>query len=62
MNDFEAAQAIDRAIAEGRVFGKYRCPRCGMRSNVEAEAIDCCKGLGPPALEKVSKARFERLE
>jgi hypothetical protein len=62
MNEFEAAAATIRAMQEGRVNGKFRCPRCGMRSNVEAEAVDCCKELGPPASQKVPNVRFERLE
>ena len=62
MNDSEASSATDRAIEEGRVHGKYRCPRCGMRSKLKKEAADCCKGLGPPAVDKVSESRFERYE
>jgi hypothetical protein len=62
MNESEAEAATIRAIEEGRVNGKYRCPRCGMRSHVEAEAQNCCKELGPPASQKVPDARFERLE
>lgn len=60
MNDAEAARATDHAISEGRVDGKYRCPRCGMRSKHAAEAAECCKGLGPPSLERVSESRFDR--
>ena len=60
MNDSESASAIERAIAEGRVHGKYRCPRCGMRSDQKSEAEECCRELGPPSLERVSESRFER--
>jgi predicted RNA-binding Zn-ribbon protein involved in translation (DUF1610 family) len=60
MNDAESTIATNRAIAEGRVDGKFRCPRCGMRSRLEEEAIDCCKGLGPAALERVSESRYDR--
>lgn len=62
MNEFEAEAATMRAIQEGRVNGKFRCPRCGMRSNVEAEAQECCRELGPPSSQKVPNARFDRLE
>lgn len=59
MNDSEATAATDVAIKEGRVNGKYRCPRCGMRSRIKSDALDCCKGIGPPELELLSEARFE---
>ena len=62
MNEFEAAKATSRAVEEGRVHGKYRCPRCGMRSNHKADAMNCCKGLGPPASQRLPDARFERKE
>ena len=62
MNDSEAEAATIRAIKEGRVHGKFLCPRCGMRSNVEAEAMACCEGIGPPASQKICDSRFERLE
>jgi len=60
MNETEAANARDRAIAEGRVHGKYRCPRCGMTSKLKAEAEECCKGLEPSSVELISESRFER--
>lgn len=62
MNEFEANAATLRAIEEGRLTGKYRCPRCGMRSHDESEARNCCKQIGPPASQKVPDARFDRLE
>ena len=56
----EILEQIERAIAEGRVYGKFRCPRCGMRSNDSTEAAECCKDVGPSASERVSDARFSR--
>ncbi len=59
MNDAESARARDLAIAEGRVNGKHRCPRCGLRSNTAEEATECCKGIGPSAVERIPHSRFE---
>jgi len=33
---------LKKAIKEGRVGGKYRCPVCGMRYKAEREASACC--------------------
>ena len=60
LSSAEAASALDRASAEGRVDGKFRCPRCGMRSALKIDAQKCCEGLGPSALEVVSESRYER--
>jgi hypothetical protein len=51
---------IEQAIAEGRLYGKFRCPRCGMSSNDAAEAAECCRDLGPTLLERVPASRFAR--
>jgi hypothetical protein len=58
--DAEMSAAMVRAAQEGRIDGKYRCPRCGMRSNIEEEAATCCEELGPPSSERVSDSRFHR--
>lgn len=60
VEDDEITEQIQQAIAEGRVYGKFRCPRCGMRSNDEQEAADCCEDIGPAAVERVSDSRFLR--
>ena len=59
MNESEANAAMEESLKEGRVNGKYRCPRCGMRNRLKSEALDCCRGLGPPELQLLSEARFE---
>ena len=33
---------LEKAVKEGRVGGKYRCPVCGMHFKVEREASACC--------------------
>jgi hypothetical protein len=33
---------LKKAIKEGRVGGKHRCPVCGMRFKIEREASACC--------------------
>jgi hypothetical protein len=33
---------LAKALAEGRVDGKYRCQVCGMRFRAEAEMQNCC--------------------
>lgn len=33
---------LRKAIKEGRVGGKHRCPVCGMRFKSEKEASACC--------------------
>ena len=32
-----------KAIHEGRVDGPYVCPLCGMKHNIEDEAVKCCR-------------------
>ena len=59
-SDAEVKTAGMRAAQEGRIDGKYRCPRCGMRSNDQEEAATCCAELGPPSTERVSDSRFHR--
>ena len=56
----EAEAATIRATLDGRLNGEYRCPRCGMRSNTQEEAVACCEELGPPASERVSDSRYRR--
>ncbi len=36
---------LKKAVREGRIGGKYRCPVCGMRYKREKEAADCCKRI-----------------
>jgi hypothetical protein len=36
------SKLLAKAIAEGRVDGKHRCPTCGMRYKTEAESMNCC--------------------
>ena len=60
MNDLsesEAAIASERAIAEGRVNGRYRCCRCGMRSDSAAEAHNCCIKLAPAGAQREARPR-----
>ena len=33
---------LKKAVREGRVDGKFRCPVCGMRFKNEKEASACC--------------------
>ena len=33
---------LKKALREGRVGGKFRCPVCGMRFKYEKEASACC--------------------
>lgn len=33
---------LAKALNEGRVDGKFRCPVCGMRYNEEQNSMDCC--------------------
>jgi hypothetical protein len=33
---------LQRAQAEGRVDGKFRCSTCGMRYRTEVQAHNCC--------------------
>jgi hypothetical protein len=33
---------LKKALREGRVGGKFRCPVCGMRFKNEKEASGCC--------------------
>jgi rubrerythrin len=33
---------LKKAVKEGRVGGKFRCPVCGMRFKMEKEASACC--------------------
>lgn len=41
------AELLEQAYAEGRVDGPYRCPVCGMRYQVAAEAAGCCAMFAP---------------
>jgi hypothetical protein len=36
------AKLLQKALMEGRVDGKHRCPVCGMRFNEEKESFECC--------------------
>ena len=36
------AKLLQKALMEGRVDGKHRCPVCGMRFNEERESFECC--------------------
>jgi hypothetical protein len=60
VNESDAEAATIRATREGRLNGEYRCPRCGMRSDIQAEAMACCEELEPPASERVSDSRYRR--
>jgi hypothetical protein len=60
LSESEAAHAIDRALAEGRVNGRYRCCRCGMRSDSAAEAHDCCIQLAWPGTRLALNRRGPR--
>ena len=64
MNDLserEAALAARDADLEGRVRGRYRCIRCGMRSDSALEARMCCRQLASAeALLKSRPRRFPR--
>ena len=40
---------LSRAVAEGRIDGRYRCPVCGMRFNNEPESIICCAPMARSA-------------
>ena len=33
---------LEKASAEGRIDGKFRCPVCGMRYNEEKDCYTCC--------------------
>ncbi|MCK4546683.1 MAG: hypothetical protein KAW17_04490 [Candidatus Eisenbacteria sp.] len=33
---------LQKAVKEGRVGGKHRCPVCGMRFRTEKDASACC--------------------
>ncbi len=33
---------LKKAVKDGRVGGKHRCPVCGMRFKLEKEASACC--------------------
>ena len=41
-NYVKFTKLLARAVSEGRVDGKYRCPVCGMRFMHEAEMMNCC--------------------
>jgi hypothetical protein len=41
-NYVKFTKLLARAVAEGRVDGRYRCPVCGMRYKHEAEMMNCC--------------------
>ena len=43
------SKLLARAIAEGRIDGKYRCPVCGMRYNNEFECHNCCAPMARSA-------------
>ncbi len=36
------SKLLHKALTEGRVDGKFRCPVCGMRYNDERESCECC--------------------
>jgi hypothetical protein len=33
---------LEKAVSEGRIDGRFRCPVCGMRYNDEKEGSECC--------------------
>lgn len=53
----EAALAVKNAEREGRINGRYRCARCGMRSNSAQEAAECCDLLAPAYLTRNGRPR-----
>ncbi len=36
------SKLLAKAMDEGRVDGKHRCPVCGMRFNARRDAVLCC--------------------
>jgi hypothetical protein len=36
------SKLLAKALAEGRIDGRYRCQVCGMRYNTDAESMNCC--------------------
>jgi hypothetical protein len=36
-------QLLRRAVADGRMDGKYPCKLCGMKYHTKQQAADCCK-------------------
>ena len=40
---------LRKAIKEGRVGGRFRCPVCGMRYSRQKEAATCCEKVGARA-------------
>lgn len=41
-NYVKFSKLLARAVAEGRVDGKWRCGTCGMRFRTEADSVNCC--------------------
>lgn len=41
-NYVKYTKLLAKAVSEGRVDGKFRCPVCGMRFNEEKASFDCC--------------------
>ncbi len=36
------SKLLAKAASEGRIDGRHRCPTCGMRYAVDADALNCC--------------------
>jgi len=41
-NYVKFSKLLAKAVSEGRVDGRFRCPVCGMRYKMEAEMQNCC--------------------
>ena len=41
-NYVKFSKLLAKAESEGRIDGKFRCPTCGMRFKIDAEAANCC--------------------
>lgn len=48
---------LAKAMAEGRVNGKYRCPVCGMRYRRKKESQNCCARPSPREERRGRKKR-----
>ena len=41
-NYVKFSKLLARALTEGRVDGRFKCPTCGMRFRTEADSANCC--------------------
>lgn len=41
-NYVKFSKLLEKAVTEGRVDGKYKCPVCGMRYNDSQRSYECC--------------------